>query len=247
MYSMHSFSTLIQLTDTHLGEAQGFRLWDLPAEALLQRVLEDVRARFPRPDLVVHTGDVTHDAGESAMRRVEGLLAALGAPVGWTPGNHDLPGVMGGMPSRFELPGWRVLLVNSRKAEAVEGLIDEATLAWLDDELRVADAPVLLGLHHPPLATGTPWLDRIGLENADELWRVIGRHARVRAIIHGHAHMEQTTLRDGVLVLGTPSTNGQFRPLSENFALDVQPPGYRWLRLHRDGRLESGVVRVSLA
>lgn len=241
---MNSFSTLLQLTDTHLGDAEDFRLWGLAADELLRRVLADAHARFPRPDLVVHTGDATHDAGSPAQRRIEGLLAGLGGAVGWTPGNHDLPEVMAGQPEAFYLPGWRVLLVNSRKPGAVEGRVDDATLAWLDRELCAADAPVLLGLHHPPLPTGTPWLDRIGLENADALWRVIRRHARVRAIIHGHAHMEQTTLHEGVLVLGTPSTNGQFRPLSVGFALDGQPPGYRWLRLYRDGRLESGVVRV---
>ncbi|MEW6692410.1 MAG: phosphodiesterase [Pseudomonadota bacterium] len=241
---MNSFSTLLQLTDTHLGEAEDFRLWGLAADELLRRVLADAHARFPRLDLVVHTGDATHDAGSPAQRRIEGLLAGWGAPVLWAPGNHDLPEVMAGQPVSFDLPGWRVLLINSRKPGAVEGRVDDATLAWLDRELGAADAPVLLGLHHPPLPTGTPWLDRIGLENADALWRVIRRHARVRAIIHGHAHMEQTTLHEGVLVLGTPSTNGQFRPLSVGFALDGQPPGYRWLRLYRDGRLESGVVRV---
>jgi len=241
---MNSFSSLVHLTDTHLGDGEDFRLWGLPAEALLQQVLADVRMRFPRPDLVVHTGDVTHDAGATAQLHAEALLDGLGAPVGWTPGNHDLPEVMGGEATAFELPGWRVLLLNSRRPGAVEGFIDEASLDWLDHQLRMADVPVLLGLHHPPLPTGTPWLDRIGLENADALWRVIRRHARVRAIIHGHAHMELTTLADGVLVLGTPSTNGQFRPLSADFALDGQLPGYRWLRLHRDGRLESGVVRV---
>ncbi|MGB9670766.1 MAG: phosphodiesterase [Halothiobacillaceae bacterium] len=241
---MNPFSTLLQLTDTHLGETEDFRLWGLAADELLRRVLADAHARFPRPDLVVHTGDATHDAGSPAQRQIEGVLAGWGAPVLWTPGNHDLPEVMAGQPVSFDLPGWRVLLVNSRKIGAVEGCIDDATLAWLDRELGAADAPVLLGLHHPPLPTGTPWLDRIGLENADALWRVIRRHARVRAIIHGHAHMEQTTLHEGVLVLGTPSTNGQFRPLSVGFALDGQPPGYRWLRLYRDGRLESGVVRV---
>jgi len=243
---MNSFSTLLQLTDTHLGETEDFLLWGLPTEVLLRRVLMDARARFPHPDLVIHTGDATHDAGSPAQRRIEGLLAGLGARVGWTPGNHDLPEVMTGHPEAFDLPGWRVLLINSRKPGAVEGRIDEATLAWLDRELCAANSPVLLGLHHPPLPTGTPWLDRIGLENADALWRAIRRHTRVRAIIHGHAHMEQMMLHEGVLVLGTPSTNGQFRPLSVGFALDEQPPGYRWLRLYRDGRLESGVVRVAV-
>lgn len=241
---MNSFSTLIHITDTHLGDQPDFRLWGLPAGAMFERVVADARERFPAVDLVMHTGDVTHDAGPEAVARVEALLGALGAPVGFTPGNHDLPEALSGNPLALDLPGWRVLLINTRKVGAVEGEVDAATLAWLDDALGRATTPVLVGLHHPPMVTGTAWLDRIGLVNADALWRVIRRHARVRALIHGHAHMDMTSLRDGVMVLGTPSTNGQFRPLAARFALDDQPPGYRWLRLHRDGRLETGVVRV---
>jgi len=243
---MNYFSTIIHMTDTHLGDQPDFRLWGLPVGAMFERVMADARERFPKVDLVVHTGDVTHDAGQAAAARVETLLGELGAPVGFTPGNHDLAEVMGGEPVCFDLPGWRVLLIDSRKSEAVEGWVEQGMLDWLDAMLRQATTPVLIGLHHPPLPTGTAWLDGIGLGNAGALWAVIRGHARVRAIIHGHAHMEQTTLHEGVLVLGTPSTNGQFRPQALRFALDDQPPGYRWLRLHRDGRLETGVVRVSL-
>ncbi len=243
---MSSFSDILHLTDTHVGDAPDFRLWGLPVEALLLQVLADARSRFARFDQVLHTGDATHDAGPAALERLKARLAALGAPVGWTPGNHDLPEVMGGQPQAFDLPGWRVLLLSTRKPGAVEGRIDEASLAWLERELALACAPVLLAMHHPPLPTGTPWLDAIGLANAQELWGVIRRHTRVRAILHGHAHMEQTVLHEGVLVLGTPSTHGQFKPMSRRFALDTQAPGYRWLRLFRNGRLSSQVVRVDV-
>lgn len=241
---MNSTSVLIHITDTHLGDAPDFRLWGQLAELSCLRVIEDARWRFPRVDQVVHTGDITHDAGPAGMARMARLLRLLEAPVAYTPGNHDLPEVVSGDPCSVDLPGWRLLLLNSRKPGAVEGRVTEPDLAWLDRTLSESVSPVVLALHHPPMPTGTPWLDRIGLENAEDLWRVIRRHARVHAILHGHAHMEQTVLTDGVLVLGTPSTTGQFRPMAPGFALDDQLPGYRWLRLVRDGRLETGVVRV---
>lgn len=181
------------------------------------------------------------------MARMRAMLAPLGAAVDFTPGNHDLPDILPDRVLDAWLPGWRVLLVSSRKPGAAEGRVSDADLAWLDAALGRSDSPVVLGLHHPPLALGTPWLDRIGLENADALWRVVRRHARVRAILHGHAHMERTVALDGVLVLGTPATTGQFRPHAERFTLDDQSPGYRWLRLWRDGRLETGVIRAGSA
>ncbi|MNR50293.1 3',5'-cyclic adenosine monophosphate phosphodiesterase CpdA [compost metagenome] len=37
----------------------------------------------------------------------------------------------------------------------------------------------------------------------------------------------------------------QFAPGSEEFQVDSTAPGYRWLRLHADGRLDTGVSRVT--
>lgn len=45
-------------------------------------------------------------------------------------------------------------------------------------------------------------------------------------------------------LLATPATCVQFTPRSVGFSLDVIDPGYRWLDLHDDGRIETGVVRV---
>ena len=45
-------------------------------------------------------------------------------------------------------------------------------------------------------------------------------------------------------LLASPSTCIQFAPGSEDFNVSTEAPGYRWLRLHADGRLETGVERV---
>jgi 3',5'-cyclic-AMP phosphodiesterase len=37
----------------------------------------------------------------------------------------------------------------------------------------------------------------------------------------------------------------QFAPGSEEFQVDTTAPGYRWLRLFDDGRLDTGVSRVT--
>lgn len=47
-----------------------------------------------------------------------------------------------------------------------------------------------------------------------------------------------------IRLLACPSTCFQFAPGSREFKLDTRAPGYRWLRLHDDGRLETGIQRV---
>ena len=51
--------------------------------------------------------------------------------------------------------------------------------------------------------------------------------------------------RGDLRLLASPSTCVQFAPGSEEFQVDRSAPGYRWLRLHADGRLDTGVSRVT--
>ena len=51
--------------------------------------------------------------------------------------------------------------------------------------------------------------------------------------------------RKGVRLLASLSTCVQFAPGSEEFQVDHEAPGYRWLRLYPDGRLETAVSRVT--
>jgi Icc protein len=57
-------------------------------------------------------------------------------------------------------------------------------------------------------------------------------------------HQVHDTERNGVKLFSTPSTCAQFLPLSNSFAIDRRPPGYRWLDLNPDGTITTEVVWV---
>ena len=44
--------------------------------------------------------------------------------------------------------------------------------------------------------------------------------------------------------MSSPSTCAQFLPNSDDFALDVRSPGYRWLELSDNGAMHTKVVWV---
>jgi Icc protein len=46
-------------------------------------------------------------------------------------------------------------------------------------------------------------------------------------------------MRDGLRIIATPSTCSQFKPGSDDFAVDDTPPAWRTLALHADGRLDT--------
>jgi Icc protein len=137
------------------------------------------------------------------------------------------------------------VMLDSYLPRRASGRLSPESLAALDQALKENCAlHGIVCLHHHPIAMGSEWLDRVGLENAPELFAVLERHRNVRALLWGHVHQAHDSIRNGVRLLSTPSTCAQFKPGSNNFAIDRRPPGYRWLELLPDGDIRTEVVWV---
>jgi Icc protein len=143
-----------------------------------------------------------------------------------------------------ELGGWRILMAHSNIPGHVEGELDERQIQWLDECLSATHRPGLLALHHPPLAVGSAWMDRIGLRNGERLAELVRRHASLKCIIHGHAHQAGCVYTDGRPCYGTPSTWRQFVPATAEHRMDSLPPALRVIRLAPDGSHSSWVEFV---
>ena len=241
-----------QVSDTHLGAACGGRLAGMDTDASFAHVLEVVRTAPRRPDLLLATGDLASNGALPAYARVRDAFDGLGVPWFWLPGNHDLVTGMNEVIGRgrpmvhgIRAGAWQVLMLDSTVAGEVGGSLGEDELARLE-RLLAAD-PVrhtLVCLHHQPVPVGCAWLDEQRVADADALFELLARHRQVRALLWGHVHQEFEARRDGLLLLGSPSTCIQFAPGSEHFRLDERAPGMRWLELHPDGRIDTRVQRV---
>ena len=245
---------LTHLTDPHLYGGEGELLRGIATLPALEATLAHARQRDWPPDALLITGDLVQDdpAGYAHYRR---LFGGLRLPVLCLPGNHDepeamrreldcAPFVVGGA---VDLGLWRIVLLDSTIAGSASGRLGPETLAELQSAL--AGAPqrhALVCLHHHPVPMASRWLDRVGLQNADEFLGIIDRHPNVRGIVWGHVHQNYVALRDGVRLLATPSTCAQFLPHSDQFAVDPSPPGYRRLVLRADGTIDTEVLRVDL-
>ena len=243
---------LVQLTDSHLfAEADG-RLLGMETAEGLRRVVERVLAEQPHVDMVLATGDLSQDGSAASYERFRTLCEPIPAPARWCPGNHDELAAMQRVAQGSELMApvtdigaWRVVMLDTLVPGSVFGMLRDEQLELLERALQ--DAPErhhLICLHHHPVTIGSRWMDQIGLHNRDALFEVVDRYPNVRALLWGHIHQEFDDRRNGVRLLASPSTGVQFTAGSENFQVDRLAPGYRWLRLHADGQLETGVSRV---
>ncbi len=243
-----------QLTDTHLFAKNEQELMNLRTNDSFQAVLNHLSRLQPHPEILLLTGDLSHDESFRSYERLQELLAPLEIPTYWLPGNHDSLPVMEQVlrqhtvsaDKSFQKGGWHFLLLSSWVQGRVHGQISQESLKWLELQLRaIGHKPTLIGLHHPPCYVHSKWLDTSTLQNPEKFFAVIDRYPHVKLVIFGHIHQAFEHNRHGVSYLGSPSTCIQFKPASVEFSLDQAQPGFRLLTLFSDGTYETKIERVN--
>lgn len=245
---------VVQLTDTHLCHAPGGTLLGMDTDHSLQSVIDLVKRERPAPDLLLGTGDLADGGAQPAYERLQRYFDQLTSANYWLPGNHDGRGEMEAAASsphrlcrEIRAGRWQILLLDSQVPGQVGGTLGDAELTLLKTALQRAQEHALhtlVCLHHHPVPIGCDWLDEQMVSDADAFFAVLDRFPGVKAVLWGHVHQELDRLRNGIRLLASPSTCVQFAAGSVKFKADDRPPGYRWLELHGDGRLETGVSRV---
>ena len=251
---------IVQISDTHL--APGFDAVERNFDAAAAWI------RAQKPDLVVHTGDVTRDApgAPEELRHAALRLADLGAPLLTIPGNHDVGDnpAEGHLPAspvgegplaawrevfgadRFaqEIGGWRIVGLNAQLLSS--GLPQEAEQeAWLDAAL--SGHPRIALFIHKPLFLDDPETP------ADVVYRyvpmaprrrIMERIARgaVKLVGCGHVHQTRSLTRDGVLYGWAPAT-AFFLPDAVQPRVGTKLCGLLDWRLSADGRATCTLVQ----
>lgn len=255
MYQINTEDTLrvIQVTDTHLfGDVAG-KLLGVPTFDSMNAVVDLLRDFEFDSDAMLVTGDLSQDGSEQSYRYLHEALCPFDQPVFWLAGNHDEPtnlAKVGGETEHLHRvirsKHWQIIMLNSQVEGAVFGQLSADELEFLDKTL--GEAPhlhTLIGLHHHPISMNSNWMDNIGLKNRHEFLEILGRHDNAKGVIWGHVHQSCDGLVNGVRLMSTPSTCIQFEPQSSDFSIDDVAPGFRWLELHSDGSINTGVERVT--
>ena len=229
---------LAQVSDPHIGAdwAGGDPL------ARLAETVEAIRTLPQQPDAVLLSGDLADNATDAEYEQVRELFARIGAPLYVLPGNHDdrralhrhfgVPGA-DGEPVQYavDLGPLRLVVLDTTRPGEDPGALDAERLSWLDTELaKSPEAPTLLAMHHPPLTTGNPLWDELGLPAADRqaLAAVLARHAQVRRVVAGHVHRQITAELAGCPVMTVPSTyvQGRLDFAAQEIELSDDPAGF---------------------
>lgn len=246
---------VLQFTDLHLISDIRNELWEVNTYRNFLRALTCGRKLYPNADLILLTGDLVHEPEVANYRVLHDLLSRLDLPVYRLPGNHDDARLMNDHLSDANIRpedviragSWQIILLDSNAPSDTGGRLHRCALKRLEQVLSdCSDRYALVCLHHHPVPICSSWMDAMALTNPEELFGVLDAYPQVRGLLWGHIHQEYEAWRNGVHLLGTPATSIQFVPRCNRFQRDTLGPGYRWLRLEPDGRIETRVHYLSV-
>jgi len=239
---------ITQITDLHLGSDKSETLGGVTTFESFQSVLRATEAQGRGDNLLLLTGDLAGHCQPEAYQLLNQALTAAEKQAIWLPGNHDdLEAMKSNLSDYpylrvFETGGWGILLLDSSKPNSPGGHFSDQELLFAQQGLeQLAGKPVLVAMHHSPVLVDSAWIDRQQIDNQQKIYQILEAHGSVKAVVTGHVHQHHDSLWGEIPVYSTPSSCVQFEKHSVDFALSDHPPGYRWLDLHSDGSLQTGV------
>ncbi|EAY26105.1 metallophosphoesterase [Microscilla marina] len=243
------------LSDLHLYKYKDFMYHEHhPYQSFCNVV--DLLKQEDTLDFILITGDIAAKQEKESYFHVDELLAPLGTPYYWLPGNHDsavlmkriAPKVQVQNTNVFETKGTRFILLDStdRQEKAVAGFLPDDELRFLEKSLAEAtNTSTIIALHHQLLATPGSWTNNLGVTNKNDFYKIIDACPQVQAVICGHIHHAHAWQRKGVQYFSAPATSYQFNPYAPEFALDELAPGYQVLSIHpKTRRVHCEVKRI---
>jgi len=190
----------VQISDTHIGFNKDA---NPDVGATLSKTIELVNAMPAQPDLILHTGDITHLSKPEEFDLARSLMSGLRATeIHTVPGEHDVSDATVseyfnrfGAASQnkgyysFDHSGVHFIgLINVLQFKPGGlGSLGADQLAWVESDLRGRSdsTPIVIFAHMPLWSIYEPW--GWGTSDADQLFARLRRFGSV-TVLNGHIH-----------------------------------------------------------
>ncbi|MEM8792323.1 MAG: metallophosphoesterase [Pseudomonadota bacterium] len=202
---------IIQVTDLHLG-AERPKPGDPDPMLSFDLALDDIAMRHSDADLLVLTGDLSEHGETECYEAIRTRMTSVRSPYALLIGNHDDRGnfarifpehldELGFVQGARDLPIGRAIFLDTHQPGHHYGTLCETRLAWLRRELSAHPGPFWIFMHHNPIPTHLPLIDRIMLNDRANFANLIEEFAqKIAYIFHGHLHLPMSGALAGVPV-----------------------------------------------
>jgi Icc protein len=214
---------LVVFSDPHMTD--GAPIHGRSPAIWLRRAVDHVASHHADAAACVILGDLTDTATREEYLALKDGLGGLPLDCRLMLGNHDdrrtfldvfegvIPDANGFVQSVFDVGALRCILLDTLSAGEGAGSLDGGRLEWFASVLAASDRPCLVFLHHPPIETGLPGFDGIGLKDRSAFKTVVAEHRhRIAGLFFGHCHMWISGAVAGVPAFGVRSLICQSLP-----------------------------------
>ena len=247
--------TIAQITDLHVTTDKD-PLNSKRNEKRLRAVLRSIHALQPRPIAIIASGDLVDRGEPEEYAQLQAILRDVELPIHMGLGNHDKRAPFlaaypdtptdgaGFVQYAVDIGGLRVIMLDTLDEESGDGAFCVDRADWLKRTLDQApDAPTIIVLHHPPIASGIQWMD----PKPDDAWVLnlagaLKDRKQVLTAICGHTHRAFHGVLGGHVFSASPATSIQLTlnltpvdmrvPDGREILVD-EPPGYTLLMWDR--------------
>jgi len=229
---MNQAYNLIQISDCHIDDQ--VESMGVDTHATLASVVKAVTKH--NCDTLLITGDLAHNGTLNSYQVLQRMLMPIKSRIVVLSGNHDqienLNQVFSEqLISKFSLGNWEIITIDSTQTLDNSGYVTKKALDQLAQDLQNSVAKYnIVALHHPIVSMQSDWDDSLSLENADELFNVMNKYPKIKAVLWGHAHQASEFDNNDVALISCPSTALQYD--------NETRIGFNHYRLHDDGKLE---------
>lgn len=206
---------IAHISDTHISDFGQF------VNDVFEEGVNLVNKLDPKPNVIVHTGDLTDNGVLSEYKLALDKLSQFDQRVVITAGNHDqrnfgnslFDEFIGKLDYELKIGEFQFLIINSAEPDRDEGRIGRRRMEWIINTLDKNSIKVLVFHHH---LIPVPYAGREAnvLEDAGDILDMAIKH-KVHLVLMGHRHVRNAVkVEDLILVnAGTFScrrTRGKF-------------------------------------
>lgn len=240
-------TSIAHITDTHIpGRGEATHSGAEPVANLRSAIAHASQ----RCTGILITGDCAAKAGtDSEYEMFAEVIETASVPVWLAPGNHDnspkmqrlfnLAAVNDRCDYVIDLPGTRLVVLDSTRPGREDGALDPAQLDWLTAQL--GSTPAVVAMHHPCIPLGGKAFATIRLDDESiaglrgTVETAVARGARIHALVSGHAHMTCFAEFAGVKAIIAPSSAYEFGLVDGKFCYQLGEPQYMEYSWGSDG------------
>ena len=200
--------SIAQISDTHLLCPLQTKEINIVKQRIvnLESCVDSINTLDPQPDIVIHTGDVTHNGTVEEYKIADSILKKLKQRVFFTPGNRD---------NRFnlrkiftqsfsekfdkefyiysiELKGFKLISMDTFCSNSNKGELTSSKIKLLSNEISHSGSlPTAIFMHHPPYNVSDNEFERVeyvDIEEVNKFHCFLKNKSNIVALFCGHIH-----------------------------------------------------------